>query len=296
MGPSQEPLGILHLETNDPLQAFHREDLDVLVTIATVAGQAVENARAYQARLLLDRQQREMTMARDMQLQFLPQQRPELQGYKFFDYYQPAAHVGGDYYGYIPLSDGRLAVALGDVAGKGVPAALLMARLSAETRACLADAGTPGEAVTRLNSLLVGSSWGDRFVTFVLCLLDRQRHEITVVNAGHPDPVVRPANGEVIELGTAEKGLPLGFLVGEPYQEAHYRLQPGDLVLLYTDGISEAHNSRDELYGPARVRRMVAAGPDNVESLCEALLDDVDQFLQGWPQSDDICLVCFRRE
>jgi sigma-B regulation protein RsbU (phosphoserine phosphatase) len=296
MGPSQEPQGILHIETNDPVQRFERDDLDVLVTIATVAGQAVENARAHQARLLLDRREREMATARDMQLQFLPQRRPQVRGYEFYDYYQPAAEVGGDYFGYIPLPDGRLAVALGDVSGKGVPAALLMARLSAETRACVTDASTPAAAVARLHHELVGPTFGGRFITFVLCVLDPKTHEITLVNAGHPDPLLRRASGEVIPLGAEEKGLPLGFMLeDEPYREAKYRLEPGDLVLAYTDGISDAHNAQQQIYGTARVVQVVSNGPGAVEPLCEALLQDVEGFMQDWRQSDDMCLVCFGR-
>ena len=168
-----------------------------------------------------------MAMARDMQLHFLPQRQPSLPNYQFFHFYRAAEEVGGDYFGYIPLPDGRLALALGDVSGKGVPAALLMARLCSDTRACLIDAATPAEGVARLNNEVLEPILGGRFVTFVLCVLDPIRHEVTIVNAGHPSPLLRRAeSGKVFALGEAEKGMPLGFGVRDLDSQCTVPLEP----------------------------------------------------------------------
>jgi serine phosphatase RsbU (regulator of sigma subunit) len=187
--------------------------------------------------------------------------------------------VGGDYFGYIPLSDGRVAVAVGDVAGKGLPAALLMARLSAETRACLREAATPAAAVERLNTFLASAPFFDRFVTLVLAVLDPRRHEITLVNASHPEPLLRRANGEVVRLGIDERGLPLGLDADQAYKETRYDLEPGDVLLMYTDGISEAENAKRELYGPERLRRIVGQGTGTAVWIGEAVVRDVVDFL-----------------
>ncbi|HKD38636.1 MAG TPA: FHA domain-containing protein, partial [Pirellulales bacterium] len=124
MGPSHKPLGIIHIDTRDPQRQFSEEDLDVLISMATVAGQAVEHARMHEDSIRLDRRRRELAMAQQVQLHFLPQGAPDVAGYRFFSFYRAAEDVGGDYFGYVPLADGRLAIALGDVSGKGVSAAL----------------------------------------------------------------------------------------------------------------------------------------------------------------------------
>jgi len=295
IGPSHVPLGIIHVETNDILQRFNRNDLDVLVTIATVAGQAVDYARAHEALLRWDRKEREMGMAREVQLQFLPQRLPELPGYRFFHHYQAAQEIGGDYFGYVPLSGGRLAVAVADVSGKGVPAALLMARLCAETRTCLYAVETLSDALSRLNTELEPVLSG-RFVTMALCVIDPQKHEITVANAGHLAPLLRrAATREVVELGTEAKGLPLGFDSDSPYGQFSTKLEPGDVVLMHTDGVTDAQNASGEFYGHARLRDMLAHGPADVELLGDVLLQHVNLFVQGQPQNDDLCVVAFGR-
>ncbi len=194
MGPSRKALGILHVDSDDLERRFLREDLEVLVSVGTVVGQAVEFARIHQASLHHDRRERDLATAREVQLHFLPNSRPVVPGYRFFDYYEAADDVGGDYFGYIPLADGRLAIALGDVSGKGVSAALLMARLCSEVRYCLAISTTLVEAVERLNRELAGATLNDRFVTFLLCVLDPQQHTLDVVNAGHLPPLRRRAD------------------------------------------------------------------------------------------------------
>jgi phosphoserine phosphatase RsbU/P len=294
MGPSRRPLGIIYLDATDPARRFTQADLDVLVAVATIAGQEVESASARQTSWDVGTHERQLGTAKQVQLQFLPQRRPNVPGYQFYDYYQPADEVGGDYFGYIPLADGRMALAIGDVAGKGVSAALLMAHFCSAVRYCLTTSTSAAEAVERLNQDLALESQNYHFVTFSLCVLDPQRHQLTLVNAGHLPPL-RRRNGEVDELGTAESGLPLGCDAQFRYQQVQLALEAGDTIILYTDGISEAMNTRGEVYGTGRIRQVVTEAPSGVEPLGQALLDDVRRFVRGRLQSDDICLVCVAR-
>jgi serine phosphatase RsbU (regulator of sigma subunit) len=281
-------LGLVQIDTQDRRHPFRQEDLDVLVSATILASRAIDLARVHQER-------RDLEAATQIQTSFLPTERPRVEPLEFFDYYSPARHIGGDYYDYIPLPGNRLAVALGDVSGKGVPAALLMARLSAAARFCLAsDANVPA-AVRQLNTVLTRPGTADRYITFVVAVLDLNNFTLTLVNAGHMPPLLRRAEGQDPEdLGDAIVGLPLG-VVDRPYEEMVLALEPGDTVVLYTDGVTEARNPKGELYGPERLRAALGLGPLDVQALGTHLLADVRTFAAGRPQSDDLTLVCFRR-
>jgi phosphoserine phosphatase RsbU/P len=295
-GPSRRPLGIVYLDTTDAKRRFNQADLDVLASVATIAAQEVEAVGARQSGAWdTSTYQRQLGTAKQVQMQFLPRSRPEVEGYRFYDYYQPADEVGGDYFGYIPLADGRLALAIGDVAGKGVSAALLMAHFCSEVRYCLATSATPAEAVERLNQDLSSETLNYHFVTFALCVLDPLEHRLTLVNAGHLPPLRR--RGAVVEdLGGSASGLPLGCDENRHYEQVEMALEQGDTVVLYTDGISDAMNSTGQVYGSKRMLAALAKAPPGVEEVGQALLDDVRRFIRGRLQSDDICLVCFARD
>ena len=215
--------GLLHLEATDRDRRFVRADLEVLWSVGTVTGQAVEFARVHEARLTFDRRQRELDTAREVQLHFLPHVRPEVPGYCFFDYYQAAEDVGGDYFGYIPLADGRLAIAVGDVSGKGVSAALLMARLvqrSARIAWRFARRGR-GRGTSEPGT---GEYDAERSIRDLFALRARpgRRHLLEVVNAGHPSPL--RCRGQVVEkLGLEEAGPPLGLDLAQALCVVHHR-------------------------------------------------------------------------
>ncbi len=297
IGPMQKPLGIIYVDTNDPYERFHEDDLEVLLSLAATAGQAVEYARTHEAQLRMDRRQRELATAKQVQLHFLPQSRPRVSGYRFFEFYNSAEEVGGDYYGYLPLADGRLAITLGDVSGKGITAALIMARLCSEVRYRLVSAATPWDAVNELNQELCRPENEAWFVTFVLCVLDPQRHEAMSINAGHMPPILRRfVDGEVREIGDELAGPPLGCDAAVHYRPCRVHLDAGDALLMYTDGINEAMNPDRRVFGSKRVRQVLRSGPKPVDELCQSLLTEVRQFTQGQPQNDDICLVGIQRE
>jgi serine phosphatase RsbU (regulator of sigma subunit) len=286
LGQNHTGLGVIQIETRDRSNAFREEDLDVLVSASTQAARAVELARLYQER-------RDLEGATQIQKSFLPRARPQVKGLSFFDYYASARSIGGDYYDYIPLPGNRLAVCVGDVAGKGVPAALLMARLSASARFAFASEQDPARALQRLNLALTETYNADRFVTFVAALIDLNSLAMTLLNAGHPPPL-RRRKGAVQELASEVVGLPLA-VIDRPYEAVTVPLEVGDTVVLYTDGVSEARSPRGELYGAERVQKVLTMGPADVTALGEALLDDVRRFADGRPMSDDLTLVCFAR-
>jgi phosphoserine phosphatase RsbU/P len=224
LGRLQEPLGIIYVDTNDPYERFNADDLEVLLSVTATAGQALEYAAAHQAKLHLDRRERELATAREVQLHFLPQTPPQIPGYRFFGHYASAEEVGGDYYGYQPLSDGRTAISLGDVSGKGISAALIMARLCSEVRYRLATAASLRDAFHQLNDEFAKPENDTWFVTFVLCALDNRAHLLSLFNAGHMSPICRRAvEREGRGVGRGEHRASFGVQSGGPVRSMYCR-------------------------------------------------------------------------
>ena len=288
-------LGAIQIDALDQRSRFSREDLDVLASVACQAAFAVENAQLHETALREQALARELAVAHEVQQGFLPAAPPKIDRYDFFEFYEPANELGGDYYDYVRLRGGRLGVVVADVSGKGISASLLMAKLSAETRFCLASEPAPATAVERLNRVFCGSGWEDRFVTLVLCVLDPLRHEVTIVNAGHMAPLLRRGPQTVEPVAESETCLPLGVDDGVTYTPSTITLLPGECLTLFTDGITEAMNADDELYGHRRLVAQLAGDAERVGAIGRAILDDVKRFVNTRPQSDDMCLACFGR-
>jgi phosphoserine phosphatase RsbU/P len=176
-----------------------------------------------------------------------------------------------------------------------VPAALLMARLSADVRFSLASESDPAKAVQQINEGFTHHDWSDKFVTMIAAVLNPHTHELTTVNAGHMAPLLRKRDGTVEEFGEEEAALPLGVAPGCEYQSYTRVLEPGDVITMFTDGFSEAMNPQRELYGLERLRREISMPTVSVVDFGQRILDDVRKFVAGFPQSDDMCLVCFGR-
>ena len=288
-------LGVIQLDTKDIRRQFSQGDLDLMVSVASQASLAVDNARLH-AELVTKRDlQRDLDFATQVQLGFLPTHPPEISDYDFSDFYEAALGVGGDYFDYIVLPDGRVAISLGDVAGKGVPAALLMARLFSTSRLHLLTAPNVAEAMTRLNAEIVSSGVGHRFVTCVMMVLDPRTHELTIANAGHMAPNLRKGSQQVTEVGADVSGMPLGIVSDQEFKQCQIQLEPEDAIVLFTDGISEGMNDSNEIYGTERLASYVATGPQNMKSLVTGIIEDVELFCDGRPQRDDMCLVAFQR-
>lgn len=288
--------GVIQIDTLNQTARFRGEDLEVLGGVTAPAGIAVENAQLHEDQLKQQVLQRDLQMARRVQLGFLPSAPPEVPGYHFFDYYDSAYEVGGDYHDYIELPDGRLAIIVADVSGKGISAALLTAKLSAEMRFCLATESTPAAAVTKLNNVFCQGGWEDRFITMILMVLNPPSGEVTLVNAGHMPPLARLGNQPVGMPGSENAGLPIGVTEDFDYDSYQLRLEPGDSLAAFTDGFSEAMNANEDLYGLEQLEARFADPVSSLSDLGRHILEDVKRHVAGHPQSDDMCLVCVGRD
>ena len=289
-------LGVIQIDTLDQRNRFNQDDLDVLASVACQAAVAVENAQLHEIAVREGAMERELVLAHKVQQGFLPIAPPRLDQYEFFDFYEPANQLGGDYYDYVGLPDGRLGILLADVSGKGISAALLVAKLSSEVRYCLATETSPAAAVARLNNIFCQSRWEDRFVTMVLTVLDPRRHEVVVINAGHMAPLLRRRSGVVEEVAQAQSGLPLGIDADVDYAQSTVVLDPGSCLTLYSDGITDAMNESEDFYGTQRLLAQIGPVGDGVEALGLQILDDVRRFVGNRSQTDDMCLTCFGRK
>jgi serine phosphatase RsbU (regulator of sigma subunit) len=250
------PFGVVQVDTDQPLRKFTPEDLEVMVGAVSQAAVAVRFAKLHEEGLRRQAVERDLELARRVQLGLLPEDYPNCEGFEFFAYYNSAYDVGGDYYDFIELPNERLALVVADVAGKGVSAALLMAKLSGELKYHL-SCETPGAALARMNEVLCAGGTG-RFVTLLAAIVDRRPSMLTLVNAGHPAPLRRRPDGSVDAVGESGRGPALGIMPDRDYGEIQVPVEPGDVWIAYTDGFSEAANTRGEMFGATRLRERLA--------------------------------------
>jgi serine phosphatase RsbU (regulator of sigma subunit) len=246
--------------------------------------------------LFLERMARDLELARGVQLSFLPRETPVVSGYEFFSHYQPALEIGRDHLDFVKLSDGRVAAIILDVAGKGIPASLLKGRASAALHVHLLYESDPASVVRKLN-LFLCQRGGDRFVTLTVAMLDPATHTLTVVNAGHLPPLLfRRYHGVSNAAPNHTAGLPLGIMEEAEYDSYQLRLQPGECVLLFTDGVPDAQGIKDERLGIDRITGIVhkdhAYSPSGLA--CK-LISAVEEHAAGRAQFDDIAVLCFGR-
>jgi len=295
VNPEEEAVGVIQIVTRDPDHAFSEDDLDLLASLAAQASMAVENARLHEEQVLRRELERDLEFATQVQLGFLPKSRPVVPDYSFGDYYEAALSVGGDYFDYVSLPDGRVAMAIGDVAGKGMPAALLMARLYSSTRFQLLTKKSIEAAISGLNEELASSGLGHRFITFLLMLIDPAEHTISIVNAGHLPPLLRKQSGEVIPLAREAASLPLGIMPELTYSSEQIEIEPGDTILAYTDGVTEAMNENHEIYGSERLMSFLSRSDLPISDLISELVEHVEQFTGEATLRDDTCIIGVHR-
>lgn len=251
-----------------------------------LAQERVERER----QLALARYEHEMRLARRIQQSMLPAQLPSPVGWQIAVRYQPAYEVGGDFYDFLQVSDDRLWLAVGDVSGKGVPAALVMATTRSTLRGVMQQAEEPGMVLRRANDLLCAEMPAAMFVTCLVAMLNLQDGVLRYANAGHSLPFM--ARGEHVTQLEA-KGMPLGLMTGLDYEEAHIVLQKGDKIVFYSDGLLEARNVAGEMFGAEGIRQQLQADSGvRGEGQLARLLEAVATFAgRSWEQEDDITLM-----
>jgi serine phosphatase RsbU (regulator of sigma subunit) len=298
-------IGIMQIDTRDGRGRFEEDDLDLLASVASQISVAVQNARLHQYLIKQREMEHELRFARQVLHSLLPERPASVPGYEFWAFYEPARHVGGDYYGFIPIlpageegpgTTSRWAIAVGDVVGKGMPAALLTAKLSAEVRMCLGGNPDPARVVEQLNRQFDEGGVLDMYVTFLLVVLDGERHRLSVVNAGHPCPLIRRRNGTLEEFGRKSSGLPLAIMPDCRYEAAETSLEPGETVILYTDGVTDAMNAAGERLGEDVVREALLRASPGAAAAGDEIVKAIQRHAADRPQFDDITLVCFARE
>ena len=292
-----ELVGLLNLGPRLSEQDYSTDDRGLLNTLATQSAPAVRVAQLVQDQQIQAREneriQHELRVAQLIQKTLLPKDLPALPGWKVNAYYQAARQVGGDFYDFIYLDDGRLGIVIGDVTDKGVPAALLMATTRSVLRAVAQRVVRPGQVLERVNEIIYQDIPPKMFVTCLYALLDPESGQLLYANAGHDLPYHRHQMGGVTELRAT--GMPLGLMPGMKYEEKETVLAHGEIILFHSDGIVEAHNPDREMYGFPRLMKLVGEYEEN-SSLKDVVLEDLAEFTgPGWEQEDDITMVTLQR-
>lgn len=287
-----EVIGAFNVESNR-LNAYTRHDLELLQAFANQATISIENARLYEEALQKREVYQELRVARDIQRALLPKSMPAVKGFSFAALNMPSRQVGGDFYDITQLSGGTIALAVGDVSGKGTPGAILMGNLSATYRGQIRREFPPAQLMERVNKLFKENIAEEHFATFFHGRLDPEQRVLEYCNAGHNPPALVRADGSVEFL--KEGGLILGFLSGVEYNQGLVKLSSGDVLVLYTDGITEAENEREELFGVERLTEVVRSyGHLRANDLKCRLLEEIKSFTRGTPLPDDVTLLIIK--
>ncbi len=286
--------GLIYADSPTHQVMFSSEHLDILTTLASVASIRVENASLLEERINRERMERELELATEIQQTFQPSGPPIIEGYEFQGISFSCYEIGGDYYDFIPRHDGTMLVALGDVSGKGTAAALLMSSLHAAIHGQVA-AQTPLErTVTSINEYLVENTPSNRFVTLFIAELEPETGYLKFINAGHNPPLIGRADGTLEQLSAG--GLPLGLMGFAEYEVGHVQLDPGDVLVIYSDGVTEANNLAEDEFGMDRLQDVikvhVAQSASRIRDRVEAALSE---FTGTADPNDDITLVIVKK-
>jgi sigma-B regulation protein RsbU (phosphoserine phosphatase) len=288
-------IGFILLGEKINKQKYSDVDVEFLTTLINQAVISIENARLFKETLEKQRIEQELQVAKTIQSKLLPREIIPVPGYDFWGINKSSKEVGGDYYDVIGISDRTIALAIADVSGKSVPAALLMANLQAGLRSLIRENIPLNQIVGRLNNLIHQNTDLDKYITFFVGTLDTEINEFTYVNAGHNPPILYHQDGvfDFLEMG----GIILGMIPDYQYQTGKIILQPKDTLICYTDGVNEALNSDEEEYGEERLQNFITQKNDlSSHALAEALVSDILQFTRGTPQYDDITLLIGKRK
>ena len=287
-------IGLIYVDSPNMFRAFTKDDLSLLTVMANVAAIRIEHARLAEVEETERRMARELQQAAEIQRSFLPAGAPQVAGADLAGYNAPCRTVGGDYFDFFQYPNGRVAMVLGDVSGKGMPASLMMMGLQARVQVLAEEPQNLATVINRLNKITCQNCPSNRFITFFMCVLDPATGELAYCNAGHNPPVLVRAAGTVEYLDGG--GPPLGILRIANFAEYRTQLAPGDVLAIYSDGVTEAMNAKDEEFGDEQFAEALMANrhkgaAEIVESVTQALI----AFTDGSPAADDITLVVARR-
>lgn len=291
-GGQDEVIGLVYLDTLRVSRSFNAEDVRVITALANLAASKIENVRLLEESLEKRRLEEDLRVAAEIQTGLLPKTAPKVPGYGLVGSNRPCRTVGGDYYDF-EMEPGRLLLALGDVAGKGTGAALLMTVLRASVRGHWAE-GLPSEAVARINRTVCQNVPEGKYITFFVAVLDPPTGRLTYVNAGHNPPLLIRANGQVELLD--EGGMVLGMFDSVPYADGAVDLRQGDTLLVFSDGVTETFNPAGEEFGDGRLTEIGLRGRGlDADSLQAEILRELDGFAAGAKATDDRTLIVLKR-
>ena len=286
-------IGVLNLFNKKEGREFSKSDQRLLSIIASQSAQVIENARLYEEEKTLREFEQELEMARSMQTRLLPKENPNIEGYDVAGVSYPARDVGGDYFDFIELGDNLWGIALGDVAGKGIPAALLMSNLQATLRSQAWTNASCVDCISKTNNILYLNTESNRFATLFYGILDAARREFRYINAGHNFPFHLNNRGEFQCLETG--GIVLGMLPDSQFEEDRVNLDSGDVLVIYSDGVTEAENELEELFGESRLQEIIREKKHlSSNQMMDYIYNQVNKFAGATKQDDDITLVVIK--
>jgi len=288
-------MGLISVFNKKSGKEFTQDDQKLLSIIAAQSAHVIENARLLEKEKQFLLIQEELKMAKEIQINLLPKDIPRLEGFDIVSYILPAREIGGDYYDFIPISDKEIAFCIGDVSGKGLPAALLMGNLQATIRGQCIIPSTCKERIVRANKLLFNSTDSSKFATFFYAILDIQNNNLCYCNAGQNYPILfhKDGNYDLFDTG----GIILGGISDYPFEEKSIQIQDGDLLFLYSDGVSEAMNQDEVEFGEEELIEILRNNRDLTSNeLLEKIKDAIKLHAGGAPQSDDITIVIIKKE
>ena len=273
---------------------YARADLEFLYSMANLAIISIENARLFRTAIEKQRLEDELAIAREIQQGLLPRSLPAIPGFDIAAVNISSKQVGGDYYDVVPIQNDQFILAIGDVSGKGTPAALLMANVQASLRAFAPMGMSLPDATCRINDLTCQNTGQDKFITFFWASLNRATREFRYVNAGHNPPFLLRADGSIKRLDVG--GIILGLMKTlSPYQEESVTLNSGDTIVMFTDGVSEAMNAKEEDFTEERLEALLkTVRSESPAKIIEAVRKALDQYTHGTPQSDDITMLVLK--
>lgn len=286
--------GVLTVYNKKEGKEFTDDDQRLLAILAAQSAQIVENARLNEKEKLFFKMEQEVRLAARIQSDLLPQSAPSIPGYEVASTNIPAQEVGGDHYDFITIDGQRIAICLGDVSGKGLPASLLMANLQATLRSQAFSDPTPQQCIQRANTLLFQSTSPEKYATLFYCVLDYQKHQLTFTNAGHEFPFLVTRNREIHRL--QKGGLPVGMMDSFPFEQESRSLLPGDLLVISSDGIAEAMNAAREQFGDERLGELIKQVREGTAvEVMNGIIKAVKDHTGSSPQMDDMTLVVLKR-